>query len=166
MGVKVNIRKLAGAVAATAVAVGVAAATAAPASATDNIKPFGDQARIKDYTGASLIGYTVSDFGPSSDPVGHNGELFAATLTVQTYGAAMSPNIQRFGARALSGDFYPVLLDAPGSFGNGQIGPDGSVTGKLYFDVVGPQPNSVAYNDGMRDIIAWVPGESRGGTQP
>ena len=165
MGVKVNIRKLAGAIAATAVAVGIAAGTAAPASATDNIKPFGDQAKIKDYTGAYLIGYTVTDFGPSSDAVAHNGQLFSATLAVQTFGSDQNPNIQRFGARAESGDFYPVLLDAPGSFGNGPIGPDGLVTGKLYFDVVGPQPNSVAYNDGMRDIIAWVPGESRGGTQ-
>jgi hypothetical protein len=165
MGVKVNIRKLAGAVAATAVAVSIAAATAAPASATDNIKPFGDQARVKDYTGAWLIGYTVTDFGPSSDAVGHNGQLFAATLTVQTYGSEMNPQIARFGARAENGDFYPVLANAPGGFGGGPIGPDGRVTGRLYFDVVGAQPNSVVYNDGIRDIIAWVPGESRGGTQ-
>lgn len=165
MGVRVNIKKLAGAVAATAVAVGIAAATAVPASATDNIKPFGDQARVKDYNGASLIGYTVTDFGPSSDAVGHDGQLFAATLTVQTYGSEQNPQVQRFGARAESGDFYPVLLNAPGGFGAGPIGPDGVVTGKLYFDVVGPQPNSVVFNDGMRDIIAWIPGESRGGTQ-
>lgn len=83
MGVRVKIAKLAGAVA--AIATSVAVATAAPASATVNIKPLGDQARIKDYTGASLIGYTATDFGPSSDAVLHNGELFAATITVQTY---------------------------------------------------------------------------------
>ena len=163
MGVRVKITKLVGAVA--AIAVSVAVATAAPALATDNIKPFGDQAQIKDYTGAPLIGYTVTDFGPSSDAVAHNGQLFAATLTVQTYGSEMNPQIQRFGARAQSGDFYPVLANAPGSFGGGQIGPDGIVTGRLYFDVVASVPNSVVYNDGMRDIIAWVPGESRGGNQ-
>ena len=54
---------------------------------------------------------------------------------------------------------------AAGGFGGGPIGPDGLVTGRLYFDVVGPPPNSVVYNDGIRDIIAWIPGESRGGTQ-
>ncbi len=31
--------------------------------------------------------------------------------------------------------------------------------GVLYFDVVGPVPNSVVWNDGVRDILAWVPGE-------
>ena len=161
-----KIRKLAGAVAATAIAVGIGAATATPASATDNIKPFGDQERIKDYLGNSLIGYTVTDFGPSSDAVPHNGQLYAATLTVQTYGVEQNPQIQRFGARAQSGDFYPVLANAPGGFGGGQIGPDGSVTGRLYFDVVADEPNSVVWNDGMRDILGWVPGASNGGTQP
>ena len=37
----VNIKKLVGAVAATAITFGVGAATVAPASAADNIKPFG-----------------------------------------------------------------------------------------------------------------------------
>ena len=32
--------------------------------------------------------------------------------------------------------------------------------GKLYFDVVGDVPNSVVWNDGTRDILAWVPGET------
>ena len=162
----VKISKLAGAVAAAAIAVGIGATTAAPAWATDNIKPIGDQIRIKDYLGNNLIGYTVTEFGPSSDAVGHDGQLYAATLTVQTYGVEQNPQIQRFGARAESGDFYPVIVNAPGSFGLGNIGPDGSVTGKLYFDVVASVPNSVAYNDGMRDILAWVPGPSNGGTQP
>lgn len=157
--------KFTAAVGATAIAVGLGVAAATPASATDNIKPFGDQARVKDYTGAPLIGYTVTDFGPSSDAVPHGGQLYAATLTVQTYGSEMNPQIQRFGARAQSGDFYPILVNAPGGFGGGPIGPDGSVTGRLYFDVVADVPNSVVYNDGMRDIIAWVPGPSRGGTQ-
>jgi hypothetical protein len=29
----------------------------------------------------------------------------------------------------------------------------------LYFDVTGPEPNSVVWNDGVRDILAWIPGE-------
>jgi hypothetical protein len=166
MGVRVNFRKLTGAVAAAVIAVGIGAATAAPASATDNIKPIGDQIRVKDYLGNNLIGYTVTDFGPSSDAVAHNGQLYAATLTVQTFGAEQNPQIQRFGARAQNGDYYPVLFGAPGSFGGGQIGPDGSVTGKLYFDVTGAAPNSVVYSDFLRDVMAWVPGQSNGGTQP
>jgi hypothetical protein len=30
---------------------------------------------------------------------------------------------------------------------------------RLYFDVTGPEPNSVVWNDGVRDILAWVPGD-------
>ena len=68
-----NIKKLAGAVAATAITFSVGAATVAPASAVDNIKPFGDQERLTDWaTGAPMIGYTVRDFSPSSDPVPHS----------------------------------------------------------------------------------------------
>ncbi len=42
----VNIKKLAGAGAATAITFGVGAATVAPASAADSIKPFGNQERL------------------------------------------------------------------------------------------------------------------------
>jgi hypothetical protein len=42
----------------------------------------------------------------------------------------------------------------------------GTAPGKLYFDVVGEVPNSVVYNDGVRDILAWVPGEPQEGTRP
>ena len=56
-----NIEKLAGAVAATAITFSVGAATVAPASAADNIKPFGSQERLNDWgTGAPMIGYTVT----------------------------------------------------------------------------------------------------------
>ena len=41
--------------------------------------------------------------------------------------------------------------------------PGGSTTGKLYFDVVGDTPNSVVYNDGVQDLLVWVPGAPEGG---
>jgi hypothetical protein len=59
-----------------------------------------------------------------------------------------------------------MLRNAPGGLNVGPLPPGGSVTGKLYFDVVGPEPNSVVWSDGMRDILAWVPGEPQGGTRP
>lgn len=34
----------------------------------------------------------------------------------------------------------------------------------LYFDVVGDIPNSVVFNDGTRDLLAWVPGDPPGST--
>ena len=90
----VNIKKLAGAVAATAITFGVGAATVAPASAADNIKPFGNQERLNEWgTGGPMIGYTVRDLSPSSDPVPHNGQLYEATVTVDAFGSWATPMV-------------------------------------------------------------------------
>jgi len=161
-----KIRKLTAALAAAAAVFSLGAGTAAPASAVDNIKVFGDQIRIIDVAGTPLIGYTVTDFGPSSDPVPHNGELYSATLTVTAFGTWATPMIALFNARALSGDGYPLVPNAPGGISGAAVPPGASSTGKLYFDVVGDAPNSVVYNDGTRDILAWVPGVSEGGNRP
>ena len=153
-----KIAKYAGAVAATALTLGIGTITAAPASATDNIKIFGEQMRINYRPAVPMIGYTVTNFGPSTAPVGHAGTLYEATLTVQAFGSAVNPNIERYLTRAESGIGNPVILNAPGGIGGGQLPPGGSTNGKLYFDVFGDAPNSVVYNDGTRDILAWVPG--------
>ena len=159
-----NIKKLAGAVAATAITFSVGAVTVAPASAVDNIKPFGSQERLNDWgTGAPMIGYTVRDLSPSFDPVPHNGQLYEATVTVDAFGSWATPMIPMFNARAESSAMYRVLADAGVG---GAVPPGGSTTGKLYFDVVGDVPNSVVYNDGVRDLLAWVPGPPEGGTRP
>jgi len=162
----VKITKLSGVLATVALVLSLGTVTAAPASAVDNLKAFGQQIRFIDAAGNPMIGYTVSDFGRSSDPVPHNGELFEATLTVSAFSTWATPLIALFNARARSGQGYPLIPDAPGGISGAQVAPGQSSTGKLYFDVVASVPNSVAYNDGMRDILAWVPGPSNGGTQP
>ena len=82
-----NIKKLAAPVGAAAIAISIATGTAGPASAADNVKPFGQQERLNDWaTGAPLIGYTVEGLSPSSDAVPHNGQLYEATLTVDSMG--------------------------------------------------------------------------------
>ena len=159
----VNIKKLAGAVAATAITFSVGAATAAPASAVDNVKPFGSQERLNGWAGAPMIGYTVRDLSPSSDPVPHNGQLYEATVTVDAFGSWATPMVPMFNARAENSAMYRVLTDAGVG---GAVPPGGSTTGKLYFDVVGDVPNSVVYNDGVRDVLAWVSGPPVGGTRP
>ncbi len=141
----VNIQKLVGAVAATVVTFGIGAATVPSASATDNIKTFGEQERLNGPNGAPYIGYTVDKFGPSNDPVPHSGKLYSATLVVDGFGTGTPAMIERFGARAQSSAYYPSIWGA-------------SNMNKLYFDVVGDVPNSVVWNDGTRDILAWVPG--------
>ena len=141
-----NITKMAGIVAATAVTFGFGAVNLAPAWATDNIKPFGEQEPLNGPNSLSYIAYTVKNLAPSSDPVPHNGRLYAARLFVDGFGGNTNPMIERFGARTESGIFYPAI-------------PGASNLGKLYFDVVGPVPNSVVWNDGIRDVLAWIPGD-------
>ncbi len=142
-------QKLAGAVAAVALTMGVGAVTAAPAFATDNIKTFGEKEHLNNPDGTPYITYIVGKLAPSNDPVPHNGKLYAATLNVTGFPAM----IERFGARAEDGAYYPSIWGA-------------SNMGKLYFDVVGPVPNSVVWNDGVRDILAWVPGSIPMGPEP
>lgn len=143
-----KIQKLAAAIAAAAIAFSVGAV--APASAASNIKPFGQPETLLDpATGAPMITYTVHGLNPSSDPVPHNGQLYEATVTVDGGGIPMMP---MFNARAESGANYRVI--------------GGTVPGKLYFDVVGDVPNSVVYNDGVQDLLTWIPGEPQEGTRP
>lgn len=39
-------------------------------------------------------------------------------------------------------------------------------SGKLYFDVTGEVPNSVAYNDGTKDLLLWVGPAAAGAPAP
>jgi hypothetical protein len=158
------LKKFAGAVAATALVFGIGGATAAPASAVDNIKPFGQQIRILDWAGGPSIGYTVQGLAPSSDPIPHNGQLYEAVIVVDTFGAQADSMIHRFAARSADAAMFPLVLAAGVG---GMMPPGASATGKLYFDAVGPDvPSSVVYNDGMRDILAWIPGAQEGGSRP
>lgn len=145
----VKIKKLAAAVAAAAIAFSVGAVV--PASAAENIKPFGQPETLLDgATGFPMITYTVMGLNPSSDPVPHNGQLYEAVVNVEARGAV--PMVPMFNARAESGANYRVI--------------GGGVPGKLYFDVVGDVPNSVVYNDGVRDLLTWIPGPPVGGDRP
>jgi hypothetical protein len=109
-----------------------------------------------------MIGYTVDGLAPSSDPVPHNGQLYEATLKVDAFGSPATPMISMFNARAEHGANYHEIANA----GPGAVPVGGSSTRKLYFDVVGDVPNSVVYNGGVRDLLAWVPGPPEGGTRP
>ncbi|MCV7179118.1 MPT63 family protein [Mycolicibacterium sphagni] len=140
-----KIAKLAGA-AATIVTLGLAGVNAAPAWATDSLRVFGEQETLNGPDGLPYIGYAVGKLVPSNAAVPHSGKLYSAKLTIDGFGGGYPPFIERFGARAESGDFYPSIWGA-------------SNAGRLYFDVVGDIPNSVVFTDGTRDILAWVPGE-------
>jgi hypothetical protein len=134
----VKIRDLMAPVGIAAVAVGLAASTAVPASAANDIKPYGVPESIKDVYGNPTITYTVQGLRPSSDAVFHNGRLYEADVTND----GGVPITALFNARAESGQNYRVI--------------GGAIPGKIYFDVVGDTPNSVVYNDGVQDLMVWV----------
>jgi hypothetical protein len=144
-----NIQNLARPLGVAAVAIGLAFGTAVPASAASNIKPFGQGETLIGPNGAPQITYVVHGLNPSSDAVPHNGQLYEAVVTVEGGGIPMTP---MFNARAEDGANYRVI--------------GGAVPGKIYFDVVGPVPNSVVYNDGVQDLLTWIPGPPEGGTRP
>ena len=153
---RVKIEKLAAPLGVAAI---MAASTVIPASAANNIKPFGQQETLNDgVTGAPMIGYTVTSLSPSSDAVPHNGQLYEASVTVEGRGGWATPLTPLFNARAEGGQNYRVI-----GGGVAPAPPGGESTGKLYFDVVGDTPNSVVYNDGVQDLLVWVPGASEAG---
>ena len=133
-----KIRKFVAPVGIAAVAISIAAGTAVPASAANNIKPYGAPESLEDVYGNPTITYTVQALRPSSDAVFHNGRLYEANVTND----GGVPIAALFNARAESGQNYRII--------------GGEIPGKIYFDVVGDTPNSVVYNDGVQDLMVWV----------
>jgi hypothetical protein len=143
-----KIKKLAAPMSVAAIMISVAAGTMAPASAASNIKPFGQAETLLGPYNAPQITYTVDGLNPSSAPVPHAGQLYEANVTSE----GGVPVMPMFNARAESGANYRVI--------------GGSIPGTIYFDVVGDVPNSVVYNDGVQDLLTWIPGPFEGGTRP
>ncbi len=157
-----SIKGLAKLAAATAVAAGLALGTPGIATATDSIQQFGVEQTINDVaSGGPLIGYTATGLQPSTDTIPYPvaGRLYEATLTVNAFGNWANPVLPRFYARAENGDGYQAITNVfiPTAIQGNAVPPNGTSSGKLYFDVVGVDPNSVVYNDGIRDVLAWVP---------
>lgn len=161
-GTTLSIKGLAKLAAATAVAAGLALGTPGIATATDSIQQLGVEQTINDVaSGGPLIGYTATGLQPSTDTIPYPvaGRLYEATLTVNAFGNWANPVLPRFYARAENGDGYQAITNVfiPTAIQGNAVPPNGTSSGKLYFDVVGVDPNSVVYNDGIRDVLAWVP---------
>lgn len=109
------IRKLVASAGIGAVAVVIAAGTAVPASAANDIKPFGVSESLEDVYGNPMITYTVQGLKPSSDAVFHNGRLYEADVTSE----GGVPIAALFNARAESGQNYRMI--------------GGGIPGKIYF---------------------------------
>lgn len=149
------------------VAVGAALVmtSGAYSSAAPNTTAFGAEQRIADANG-SVGGYTVTDVRPGgtkamnvplTGEVRLSGELWLAPATVSAVKGEVVPAMKFFNARADGGQNYPVLVQA--------LAPDLDVSplsqgqlsaGNLYFDVTGPAPTSIVYNDGAQDRAIWT----------
>jgi hypothetical protein len=155
------IKKLAAPVGAAAVMFSIAAGTVAPASAANNIKPFGTQETLKYDHGLVEVGYTAAGLSPSTDTVPYpvSGQLYESMVTVDAVQGWVTPLVPFFNARAESGQNYRVIANVwtPEGLSGATLPPGGSSSGKVYFDVVGDVPNSVVFNDGVQDLLAWVP---------
>lgn len=120
----------------------------------------GTQEKLVDSEGAVIQGWTVTNLHPSSDviPYQPHGRLWEATATDRAIRGTVTPLVADFNARAANGQTYPELGNVataqgvnPGNIPQGQ-----QTTGKLYFDVVGENPNGVVYNSGGRDLLVWT----------
>ncbi len=104
--------------------------------------------------------WTVGNLKPSTDqiPYAVAGTLWEATATDQAVAGSVTPIVSNLNARAKSGQTYRVLFGAatpqgvnPATLGEGQ-----KASGKVYFDVVGDNPDSVVYNAGGQDLLVWI----------
>lgn len=145
--------------AASAAAASIGIVGAATASAAPVIGGFGTPEQLNDANGALVSSYTVSNLQPSTDMVNVpvTGTLWEATTSVDAVQGTVTPSIPFFNARAADGQNYRVLFQAPSSQGikSQPLAPGAQTTGKIYFDVTGPPPTQVAYNDAVSDRMIW-----------
>ena len=122
----------------------------------------GSELTMTDTVGQVVVGWKVSDLKSSSDTIpGYPvaGQLWEATATVNAIRGTVTPAISQFNARTDNGVDYRVLWQAAASNAiSGATIPQGAQsTGKIYFDVTGPSPTTVAMNNGMEDLLVWGP---------
>jgi Domain of unknown function (DUF1942) len=157
-------------------AAGIAAvsvfAAATASAAPPNIQGFGTSEQLVD--GPMVTSYTVSNLQPSNVVIPGftpKGTLYQADVVAKSDSGIVTPQVRDFSARGPNGQTYKLVdkVEVPNGLNPAPI-PQGSESrGTLYFDVTGPPPNGVAYNDGLQDILLWtsnVPGNPAPGAPP
>ena len=103
--------------------------------------------------------WTISGLRKSGDVIPREiaGTLWEATATNTAVAGSVIPIIPNFNARA-GVDNYRVLFGVataqginPATLAQGE-----KSSGKLYFDVTGPNPDRVVFNDGEADLLVWI----------
>lgn len=153
---KIRLSALTAAIVALAAA--LVFATAPPASARTEINKFGSWGHLNDI--GNNTGWKVSSPMKSSDTIPNYplmGQLWEARATVKSEQGTVTPIIPNLNARADNGQNYQVLWQAftPNGISGATLAPGGESSGKLYFDVTGASPTTVAYNNGAEDLLLW-----------
>ena len=122
----------------------------------------GSELTMTDSVGQVVLGWKVSDLKSSADTIAGYpvaGQLWEATATVNAIEGTVTPAISQFNARTDNGINYRVLWQAaaPNCISGATIPQGAQSTGKIYFDVTGPPPTTVAMNNGMEDLLIWGP---------
>jgi hypothetical protein len=143
-------------------AIAFAGTPIASASAYPITGKLGNELTMTDSVGQVTLSWKVSDLKSSTDRVpGYPvaGQLWEATATVHAISGPVTPAISQFNARTADGVNYRVLWQAsgPNTISGATIPQGAQATGKIYFDVTGPQPTIVAMNNGMEDLLIWGP---------
>lgn len=137
--------------------------TSAPvASAYPNVGKLGSEIKMTDSVGQVTLSWKVSNLQPSSDTIPGlrvYGKLWEATATVRAIQGSVTPQIPNFNAVAPNQAAYRVLWEAatPQGISGSTILQGQQSSGKMYFDVTGPSPNTVTLNNGMEDLMIWTP---------
>ena len=143
-------------------AAGIAALSlfsATTALAEPEIQPFGTPGQLND--GALATTYTVSNLEPANVAIpGYQpeGKLYQADVTARADRGTVTPLVTDFNARTANHDTYRVIntVPTPGGINPGPITQGAAANGKIYFDVTGPPPDGVVYNDGVQDVLIWT----------
>lgn len=151
---------------ATLAGLGAAAVTltgAPPAAAANPIVgKLGSTLQMTDTVGQVGFSWNVGGLKPSTDtmpdyPVA--GHVWEATATVHAIRGSVTPAVSQFNAITPDQAAYRVLwqVAAPNAISGATILEGQRSSGKIYFDVTGPQPTTVTMNNGMEDLMIWTP---------
>lgn len=100
----------------------------------------------------------MSNLKPSNDVVSWpvQGRLWEAPATVKAVKGCPKPIVGNFNARTPSGRNYQELAGAPQGIDPATICPPDQTSGKLYFDVIGENPDGVVYRPDGQDQLIWT----------
>lgn len=146
---------------ATAAVVVATATIGTPTAFADTkVTTFGTWERLRDANGAVITAWIVYDLEPSDDTIpGYAlaGQLWEASAAVTPIRGTVTPIIPNLNARTDTGQNYRVLWQAyaPNGISGETLTQGDKSKGEIYFDVTGPPPTKVVYNNGVEDLIVW-----------